>query len=30
MFPSVTGEEFEGFSEQQLEHIRKNLTVFPH
>lgn len=30
MFPSVTGEEFEGFSEQQLEHVRKNLTVFPH
>lgn len=30
MFPSVTNEEFEGFSEQQLEHVRKNLTVFPH
>lgn len=30
MFPSVTGEEFDGFSEQQLEHVRKNLTVFPH
>ena len=30
MFPATQEESFEGFSEQQLEVIRKNLMLFPH
>lgn len=30
MFPAVNDERMEGFSAQQLAHIRKNLRVFPH
>jgi hypothetical protein len=30
MFPATQDETFEGFSEQQLEIIRKNLMLFPH
>ena len=30
MFPAVDDEGMEGFTEQQLEHIRRNLWVYPH
>lgn len=30
MFPATMDESFEGFSEQQLELIRRNLMIFPH
>ena len=30
MFPAVNEDGVDGFTEQQLEHIRKNLRVYPH
>lgn len=30
MFPAVNDSGMDGFTEQQLEHVRKNLTVYPH
>lgn len=30
MFPAVNDGGMDGFTEQQLEHVRKNLTIYPH
>jgi hypothetical protein len=30
MFPAATGLPYEGFSQKQLEIVRKNLMIFPH